>query len=299
MAQADDMFLEVATGQTVFREGDPGSEMYIIESGCIDIMRIDRGKTPLATLEAGDFFGEMAVLEDQPRFATAIATQPTRLLKIDRAAFSGVLSGNVEIAVRIMRKLTARLRRAEQRASDAQAALDGFRGKLADRAAAAVEVPQIETRPPIEAKMSKVARQPNAPQAIPQIAERLMTPVPPARMPPPPSVQSGSQNLQLLHVQSGQRFALDVRPEFLVGRPDPVTGTTPEINLGPLDVQRSLSRRHAKVLRDGDRFSVREEVGTLNGTWVNETRAKPGEVIGFKPGDRLRFGTVELEVHTA
>jgi hypothetical protein len=293
MAQADDMFLEVATGQTVFREGDPGSDMYIIESGSIDIMRIDRGKTPLATLESGDFFGEMAVLEDQPRFATAIATQPTRLLKIDRAGFTGVLSGNVEIAIRIMRKLTARLRRAEQRASDAQNALDVFRGKLADRAAVPADVPPIET------KMSKVAQRPNAPQPIPQIAERLMTPVPPARMPPPPSVPSGAQNLVLLHVQSGQRFNLDARPEFLVGRPDPVTGTTPEVNLGPLDVQRSLSRRHAKVLRDGDRFSVREEVGTLNGTWVNATRAKPGEVIVFKAGDTLRFGTVELEVHTA
>lgn len=293
MAQANEMFLEVATGQTVFREGDPGSEMYIIESGRIDIMRIDRGKTPLATLEAGDFFGEMAVLEDQPRFATAIATQPTRLLKIDRAAFSGVLSGNVEIAVRIMRKLTARLRRAEQRATDAQTALDGFRGKLADRAGVSADAPHIET------KMSKVAQQPNAPHANPQVAERLMTPVPPARMPPPPNIQPGSQSLVLLHVQSGQRFILDARPEFLVGRPDPVTGTTPEVNLGPLDVQRSLSRRHAKVLRDGDRFSVREEVGTLNGTWVNETRAKPGEVITFNAGDRLRFGTVELEVQSA
>lgn len=293
MAQAGDMFLEVTTGQTVFREGDPGTEMYIIESGCIDILRIDRGKTPLATLEAGDFFGEMAVLEDQPRFATAIATKPTRLLKIDRAAFSGVLSGNVEIAVRIMRKLTARLRRAEQRATDAQTALDGFRGKLADRAAAVVEPPHIET------KMSKVAQPANAPQPIGQFAERLMTPVPPAKFPPPPSVPAGSQFLVLLHAQSGQRFILDARPEFLVGRPDPVTGTTPEINLGPLDVQRSLSRRHAKVLRDGSSFIVREEVGTLNGTWVNALRAKPGEVIGFKVGDTLKFGTVELEVQSA
>ena len=42
---------------------------------------------------------------------------------------------------------------------------------------------------------------------------------------------------------------------------------------------------------------MREEVGTLNGSWVNAARAKPGETIGFKPGDTLRFGTVELEVH--
>ncbi len=289
MTQAGDMFLDVATGQTVFREGDPGSDMFIIESGCIDILRIDRGKTPLATLEAGDFFGEMAVLEDQPRFATAIATQPTRLLRIDRAAFTSVLSSNVEIAVRIMRKLTARLRRAEQRASDAQQAMDNFRGKLAERA----QAPPA----PVETKMSKVAQQANAPQPMAQAAERLMTPVPPARPTTIPVVPMASQVVELLHVQSGQRFKLDGRSEFLVGRPDPVTGTTPEINLGPLDVQRSLSRRHAKVLREGDRYSMREEVGTLNGSWVNAARAKPGETIGFKPGDTLRFGTVELEVH--
>lgn len=291
MTQSGDMFVEVAAGQTVFREGDPGSEMYIIESGRIDILRIDRGNTPLATLEAGDFFGEMAVLEDQPRFATAIATAPTRLLKIDRAAFSGVLSSNVEIAVRIMRKLTARLRRAEQRAGDAQAALDQSRAQTPDRAAAVLN--------PVETRMGKVAQQPNAPPAIPQVAERLTTPVPPARAPARTSAQGPAQPLVLVHVQSGQRFPLQVGIEFLVGRPDPVTGTMPEINLGPLDLQRSLSRRHAKVLRNADSYSVREEVGTLNGTWVNAQRAKPGETITFGVGDLLRFGTVELEVRTA
>jgi len=293
MAQPGDMFLEVKAGQTVFREGDPGTEMFIIESGSIDILRIDRGKAPLATLEAGDFFGEMAVLEDQPRYATAIATAPTRLLKIDRAAFTGVLSSNVEIAVRIMRKLTTRLRRAEQRAGDAQAALEGFREKLADRAVITVPAPPIENR------MSKVAQVPGGPTADPKVAERLTTPVPTARPSPRPVLVAAAQELILVHLASGQQFNLHGQAEFLVGRPDPVTGTTPEINLGPLDLQRSLSRRHAKVLRNGDAHSVREEVGTLNGTWVNEARAKPGESLSFGAGDVLRFGTVELAVRTA
>ncbi len=295
MAQSGDMYLEVATGQTVFREGDPGSEMYIIESGSIDILRIDRGSTPLARLEAGDFFGEMAVLEDQPRFATALAVTPVRLLKIDRAAFSGVLSSNVEIAVRIMRKLTARLRRAEQRASEAQSALDGLQEKLSVRPGPDSTLPA----PPIETRMGKVAQQPNAPVVDPAIAERLTTPVPPARAPARPVPVESAQVLMLFHVQSGQKFVLQGTADFLVGRPDPVTGTTPEINLGPLDLQRSLSRRHAKVVRSGDNYCVREEVGTLNGTWVNADRAKPGESISFAVGDLLRFGTVELEVRTA
>ena len=110
-----DMFLTVPSGHIVFREGDDGSEMYIIESGAVDILRAARGGEPLATLGPGDFFGEMAILEDQPRFASAIARAPTKLLRIDRAAFPGVIAGNVEIAIRIMRKLAGRLRRAESR----------------------------------------------------------------------------------------------------------------------------------------------------------------------------------------
>ncbi|MCE3001636.1 MAG: cyclic nucleotide-binding domain-containing protein, partial [Xanthomonadaceae bacterium] len=134
MSAGKDPFLQLAAGAPIFREGEAGSEMYIIETGTVDILRESRGGEPLATLEAGDFFGEMAVLEDQPRFATAIARTPVRLLRIDRAAFGDVLSQNVEIAIRIMRKLTARLRRAEQRAGEAHGALEDFRKRLAARA---------------------------------------------------------------------------------------------------------------------------------------------------------------------
>ena len=68
---SQEMFLMVPSGQIVFREGDDGAEMYIIESGAIDILRAARGREPLDTLGPGDFFGEIAILEDQPRFANA------------------------------------------------------------------------------------------------------------------------------------------------------------------------------------------------------------------------------------
>jgi CRP-like cAMP-binding protein len=258
MGGAKDPFLQVAAGQPVFREGEAGTEMYIIETGTVDILRESRGGEPLATLEAGDFFGEMAVLEDQPRFATAVARTPARLLRIDRAAFGDVLSQNVEIAIRIMRKLTARLRRAEQRATESHAALEDFRRKLNARA--------------------------EAPAAAP--------PAPAAA--PPPVVGSGA--LRLVHPASGQQFALTGGTEFLVGRPDPVTGINPEINLGPLDATRSLSRRHAKIVLDGGQVLLREDVGTTNGTFVNGTRIKTGEPVTLKAGDKLKFGSVEIDV---
>jgi pSer/pThr/pTyr-binding forkhead associated (FHA) protein len=94
---------------------------------------------------------------------------------------------------------------------------------------------------------------------------------------------------------SGQEFALEGGSEFLVGRPDPVTGINPEVNLGPLDVSRSLSRRHAKLLVEGGRCLLREDVGTTNGTFVNGERVRTGEPVALKPGDKIRFGAVEVE----
>ena len=254
MSAGKDPFLQVAAGAPVFREGDAGTEMYIIETGTVDILRESRGGEPLATLEAGDFFGEMAVLEDQPRFATAIARTPVRLLRIDRAAFGDVLSQNVEIAIRIMRKLTARLRRAEQRAAEAHGALEEFRKRLAVRAEA-----------------------PSAPA-------------------PAPAAPAAPGVLRLVHPASGQQFALAGGTEFLVGRPDPVTGINPEINLGPLDLTRSLSRRHAKVLVADGQVLLREDVGTTNGTFVNGVRIKTGEPVALQAGDKLKFGSVEIDV---
>src|SRR5689334_11589369 len=134
MADAKEHFLEVGAGKPIFREGDAGSEMYIIESGTVDIVRAAKGPDPLAQLGPGDFFGEMSILEDQPRFASAMARTNVRLLRIDRAAFGEVLAQNVEIAIRIMRKLTARLRRAENRASEALSRPADARERASDRA---------------------------------------------------------------------------------------------------------------------------------------------------------------------
>jgi pSer/pThr/pTyr-binding forkhead associated (FHA) protein len=103
--------------------------------------------------------------------------------------------------------------------------------------------------------------------------------------------------LSLVHPASGQRFVLEPgRDEFLIGRIDPVTGITPEINLGPLDTARSLSRRHAKLLRQGALLFLREEVGTANGTFINGQRMATGTATPVKPGDRLRFGTIDIEL---
>jgi hypothetical protein len=273
MSNAKDPFVEFAAGTVVFMEGDGGIDMFIIESGQVDIVRKTRGEEPIATLGPGDFFGEMAMLEDQPRFAGAVARSNVRALRVERAAFTDMLKQNVEIAVRIMRKLAARQRRAEQRAQDAIGELERL------KAAAPGATP---ARDPIKPAPAEVRPR-----------EKALNPTPP----PPPPAAAAAQTLALRHIASGQVLLLDAsRAEFLVGRPDPVTGMQPEINLGPFDANRTLSRRHAKILKEGVIYSVREEVGTTNGTFVNGERIKTGTAVPLKPGDRLRFGSIEVEL---
>src|SRR6185369_4516362 len=284
MSTAKDPFVEVAAGAAVFKEGDSGGDMFIIESGQIDIVRKARGDEPIATLGPGDFFGEMAILEDQPRFAGAIAKTNARLLRIERSAFADVLKQNVEIGVRIMRKLAARHRRAEQRAQEALTELAQLKS-AAPRA-----------RDAVKAKAEVAAAAPRAAPEAPAPVAAAPAPAPPAPVSAPPAPTPAApvaiaQNLALRIVASGQVLLLEPeRSEFLVGRPDPVTGIQPEINLGPFDTMRTLSRRHAKILKEGGLYFVREEVGTTNGTFVNGERIKTGAAVPLKPGNRLRFG---------
>lgn len=306
MAKASDLYIDVPAGQYLFREGDAGAEMYIVESGSIAILRTARGSEPLAVLEPGDFLGEMAVLEDQPRFASALAQTNCRLLRIERSAFAELLRQNVEIAVRIMRKLALRQRRAEQRVSELQQELQRFRAAAVvpatapAAAAAAPVVPAAVAEPPPRTPAPAIP-----PPAVPAPAVIQPPPPPPAApvAAPAPVVASEAASarpagtLVLVHPASGQRFVLEPgRDEFLVGRIDPVTGITPEINLGPLDTARSLSRRHAKLLRQGALLFLREEVGTANGTFINGQRLATGTATPVKPGDRLRFGTIDIEL---
>ncbi len=260
MSNAKDPFLDVPSGQTVFREGDIGTDMFIIESGTIEIRRTAHGAEPVATLGPGDFFGDMAMLEDEPRFASAVAVSAARLLRIERAAFTDVLKQNAEIAIRIMRKLVARQRHAERRVQE------------------------------LQAELAKVAA---TGHAVDSAADKSAAPAQFATQASPPP---GVAPMQLRHAASGQCLAFDsARTEFLIGRPDPVSGMQPEINLGPFDQSRTLSRRHAKILLLKGAYVLREEVGTTNGTFVNGQRIKTGTDVVLKAGDQLRFGSVEVE----
>src|SRR5262249_20779762 len=83
----------------IFSDGEIGNEMFIIQSGTVEILKQIGGETRiLATLEKGDFFGEMSVLEDLPRIASARAKTDVELVRINGATFDTMIKSNTESA---------------------------------------------------------------------------------------------------------------------------------------------------------------------------------------------------------
>ncbi len=99
---------------------------------------------------------------------------------------------------------------------------------------------------------------------------------------------------RLIELSTGMQLPLSRDQETTVGRLDPVTGIHPDIDLTPVDTKRSTSRRHARIRKEEDgSFSVIEDVGTMNGTFVNGVRLDTGRAFPLKAGDKVVFGTVE------
>ena len=105
---------------------------------------------------------------------------------------------------------------------------------------------------------------------------------------------SPDPNARLVEITSGIVFPLSESRETTVGRIDPVTGILPDVDLTPVDGKRSISRRHARLRREEDgTFSVIEDVGTMNGTFVNGVRLVAGRASPVSPGDTVVFGTIQ------
>jgi CRP/FNR family transcriptional regulator, cyclic AMP receptor protein len=100
-------------GETIIREGAPASALYIILSGKVHFEVAEGGSTPVATAGPGDFFGELALIEEHPRSATAIADEPTECILFVAWEFTALLKEFPEMAVPLMNALIARLHRRE------------------------------------------------------------------------------------------------------------------------------------------------------------------------------------------
>jgi CRP/FNR family cyclic AMP-dependent transcriptional regulator len=95
-------------GEVIFSQGDAAEEMFVILSGKIDI-RLG-GNRLLATLDAYDIFGEMALIDSAPRSATAIAATDARLVPVGEKQFLFLVSQTPHFALNVMRVLARRLR---------------------------------------------------------------------------------------------------------------------------------------------------------------------------------------------
>ena len=233
-------------GQLIFTEGDLGSEMFIIQAGKIRIFKnIDGFDQTLTVLEKGDFFGEMSILEGMPRSASAESEEDCDLIKINSANFVAMIKSNIEIAIRIMRKLSLRLREANVQIE-----------KLMHASTEMLSLTEAGVKP----KSKKDAQEVKA---------------------------------YLVSTMSGKTFPI-TKGESYVGRVDRVTGSVPDIDLSDEDPKRFISRRHAKIVKEDENFQLVEEIGTVNGTFLNNQRLSTGTPAPIKNGDTLTFANITL-----
>ena len=230
-------------GHVLFREGEDGEDMYIIQSGKVAIKkRVKDGDATLAVLEKGDFFGEMVILERAPRSATAEVVEAGDLIVINGETFGEMIRANPEIAVRMMRKQSIRLRETNKQLEMIMEGKGGVVGPA----------PATEAR----------AAAPTTGTVTAQARAYFMSP------------------------STGNVFPV-LTADALIGRFDSVTGTSPEVDLTKEDQSRNISRRHARIVQKEGKFFVAEEIGTMNGTFLNGKKLPNGVLTPIKDGDEL------------
>jgi CRP-like cAMP-binding protein len=100
-------------GEVIFRENEPGGEMFLIIQGTVEIRKAtgpSSSKT-LISLAKGDLFGEMAIIEKKPRSASAVAVEPTKLLGINEKLYDSMIGSNPDFARKMHRVLSERIRK--------------------------------------------------------------------------------------------------------------------------------------------------------------------------------------------
>ena len=107
--------ISYAQDDVIFKQGEEGSSLFIIEDGAVDISYgVGKTKVCLATLYPGQFFGELSLFDGAPRSATATAIKPARMVRLDRDDFADFLNKNPAASMRIIAELSDRLRQTNE-----------------------------------------------------------------------------------------------------------------------------------------------------------------------------------------
>src|ERR1700674_3317062 len=105
-----------AEGKVLFREGDPAESVFLVLSGVVDILReLDGDPILLGTVGAGQFIGEMGVVENRPRSATARAASRVEVEILTPTEFLDQIAGSPRAARELIQRLSQRLREADDR----------------------------------------------------------------------------------------------------------------------------------------------------------------------------------------
>lgn len=101
-------------GEVIVKQGQGGVGLFIIESGKADVLRqvADGSETQVNTLVAGDFFGELALLDEGQRTASVVAVEPTTCMAMTRWDFMPLLKDDADMAILILQEIVKRFRRA-------------------------------------------------------------------------------------------------------------------------------------------------------------------------------------------
>lgn len=123
--------------EIIFRESEPGMGMYIIQSGRVAIIS-ESGQLQLSELGDGAFFGDVALLDDAPRSATAVAKTPSKIFGFFQPDLFGLMARDpklgLKIVFRLARLLAERLRKTNQQAQELNRELQSLKQSGADYA---------------------------------------------------------------------------------------------------------------------------------------------------------------------
>ena len=109
--ESDAEAIEYAAGDVVFQQGDTGHVMYVVVSGQVELTLNDHH---FDTVEAGNIFGELALIDSAHRSATATAVEPTRLATVDKRRFTFMVQEHPFFALFVMGVLAKRIRKIDQ-----------------------------------------------------------------------------------------------------------------------------------------------------------------------------------------
>ncbi|NBS06953.1 MAG: FHA domain-containing protein [Verrucomicrobia bacterium] len=263
-------------GQMIFREGDTTQEAYRILKGRVEISIAGEGKSViLAQLGEGDIFGEMAMVDERPRSASAQALEVTECEVLTAENFNEAVLQRPEILIPYLASFFERLRTANDRLRMEMRLRAQAEQKAASPAPAAPAAPS-----------ARVVVAPVAKPIVPPSIEmtRVAAPAPgvpnPASAPVAPPPEGGYQSVVLTACNDHARARL---PEssvtiqkfpFRIGRKHETPGKGATVfasNDLPIadDKPFQISRNHCSIEREGDHFFVRDRGSSL-GTVVNE-----------------------------